>query len=192
MWTSASIRRYIYGLPHGKLFTTRECLRFGRRSAVDQCLYRMVKNGFILRIARGVFLLNELPTVIPSLTQIARTKAEAFGKHIFIHGCEAARKLGIEAPDWREGIYAVQARSSSFAAGKNRIELRGIAPRKTHLGDTTPGLVIRALWHMRRFGVTHDVVRTATRNLNRSERKALLGAISLLPSWMTEILFGFA
>ena len=44
--TAKLMNRYIAGLAPGQLFTTRECLPFGSRAAIDQKLFRLVKAGF--------------------------------------------------------------------------------------------------------------------------------------------------
>src|ERR1700691_4404370 len=95
MWTSSVIRRHIAGLGEGRAFSTRDLLSYGRRAAVDQALYRMVKNGDIIRLARGVFCKWSLKAKLPSMQQVIETKARAFGRQLFVHGADAAQKLGL-------------------------------------------------------------------------------------------------
>ena len=52
---SRSIRQHISRLEKSQPFTTKEFLIYGTRTAVDQTLCRLVKDGFIVRLARGVF-----------------------------------------------------------------------------------------------------------------------------------------
>jgi len=78
MWTASDIRRHIFGLPARQPFSTRDCLVYGKRSAVDQELYRLVKNGEIRRLARGLFVRDQ--KIEFSVFEIANLKAQAFGR----------------------------------------------------------------------------------------------------------------
>jgi hypothetical protein len=80
MWVISFIRKHIFGLPVGKIFTTRDCLTFGRRGAIDQALSYLVKRGVIRRLARGVFVRDPLENMIFTNAEIAKAKAEAFGR----------------------------------------------------------------------------------------------------------------
>ncbi len=48
---TAAIREKISNIDIDVLFSTREFLSYGKRAAVDEALYRMVKNGDITRVA---------------------------------------------------------------------------------------------------------------------------------------------
>ena len=53
-FTSTFVRRHVNCLPPDVLFSTRELLQYGKRSAVDQSLSRLVKRGDIIRLTRGI------------------------------------------------------------------------------------------------------------------------------------------
>ncbi len=75
MYTATFIRRHIFQLPAGQLFATRHLLAYGSRAAVDQALYRLVRSGVIVRLARGVFVRQEAGAGLPSALQVAAVKA---------------------------------------------------------------------------------------------------------------------
>ena len=52
---SQSIRQHITRLGRTEPFTTKDFLTYGPRSSVDQALSRLVKMGYIVRLAPGVF-----------------------------------------------------------------------------------------------------------------------------------------
>ena len=52
---SQCIRQHILRLGRTETFTTKDFLIYGTRASVDQTLSRMVKVGFIVRLAPGVF-----------------------------------------------------------------------------------------------------------------------------------------
>ena len=84
------IRRHVSNLLDGQIFTTRDCLKYGTRQNVDNALYRCVKERWIIRISRGVFTRYSSKFEFPSFAEIARIKAEAFGKKLLAHGADLA------------------------------------------------------------------------------------------------------
>jgi len=95
MAASSLIRRHILTLPEGGTFTTRDVLCFGTRAAVDQALSRMVKARKIRRLARGVFAKDPSYSEEYSLFEIAKLKAQAFGRKITQHPWTIASELGM-------------------------------------------------------------------------------------------------
>lgn len=114
---------YLNHIPEGLPFSTRLFLQFGKRAIIDQYLYQQVKRGRLVRLARGIFMrkpwAKEIPE--PSVYEIAKIKADAFGKQIFINGVDAGAEFGlIETHDctniellkepWPKGIWLPQKR----------------------------------------------------------------------------------
>ncbi len=180
--TTTFIRRHVFSLPLGRIFTTRDLLGYGRRSAVDQAVSRLVKSSTIVRLARGVFIRTGSP--IPDTFEIARAKAEAFGKQIAAHAGKLAFDLGLTAKALAEPAFAVNAGSSSFQAGPVRIHLKKTAHRKLHLGDRPAGRALRALWHVGKKMVDGACLTSATARLGRTDRAEIRQAASLLPAWL--------
>lgn len=86
---SWAVRCHItYSVRAGDMFTTRELLRYGNRNAIDQVTYRLVKAGIIIRLAWGVFVRQEDYTGedLPGPMEVARVKARAFSREVFILG----------------------------------------------------------------------------------------------------------
>ena len=55
MRTSQAIRQAIAGQPQGAVFSSADFLSVGTRTAVDQALFRLMKDGIIVRVARGLY-----------------------------------------------------------------------------------------------------------------------------------------
>ncbi len=185
MFTAAHVKRHIARLQEGQIFTSREFLSYGTRAAIDQALYRLVKSGYIRRLARGVFIVPQAGARSPTPLEVAAAKARAFAKHIFQHGAEAGKMLGILAEGNREITYSTNGPSSSFRYGNIVIHFKRSAPRKIACGDTAVGLVIRALWHIGKRGHTSALSRAASSGLGRTERGELRQHAGLMPQWMS-------
>jgi hypothetical protein len=189
------IRRFINKLAYGQIFVTRDCLNFGRRPTIDNILSRMVKNGEITRVARGVFIKANVDTKMPSIPEIAAAKARGFGRRIHNSGSTAfhkfvRRQLRKKKPN--EHVFATDGATTSFMAGNQRIVLKKYAPRKITLKDTNPGMAIRGLWERGRNNITdHDVQKTMT-SLAPRERTKVKNSCNIMPAWLVDVLvYGF-
>ena len=188
MSTASRIRGFIRRIKSGQLFSTRQCLLFGTRGAVDQALYALVKNNIIVRVARGVFMRRGSPQ--PTVFAVAKLKAEAFGKRIFQHGIDAACALGFPVKRNPEPTFATSGRSSSFRFGDVLIRFKGASPRK--LLDTEPhplpAQVVRAFWALGKENCTQDLVSRTYPNWGEACQK-LEDLASLLPAWMNNLFY---
>jgi len=185
MATTSNIRRHIFRLPKGRPFTTRDLLGYGSRSAVDHALFRLVKSGMIVRLARGVFVMVDAMSQIPTVLEVARVKARSFGKQIAVHGADAAHALGLPVPANGQTTYATDGCSSSFRYGNVVIHFKRVSHRKFLLGDGRSGLLLRALWHLGPNVCNRNTVKEAGSNLMRTDRRELRELICLIPDWIS-------
>jgi hypothetical protein len=184
MDTISNIRRQIFKAPKDHIFTTREFLAFGMRAAVDQALYRLVKRGLLKRIARGVFIKDGSPD--PSIEQIAKIKARAFGKTIIKHCGIIAHELKVLTMDNPEAAFATSGRSTSFRVGSLKVNFKQISPRKMKLGDRTCGQALRALWYLGKNLCQPETIMKATRYFTRLDRQQVKVLAPFMPAWLTD------
>jgi Family of unknown function (DUF6088) len=189
MFTSAFIKRHIFKLPAAVTFSTRDMLNYGPRAAVDQCLYRLVKSGRIIRLAWGLFMKEEYDGPPPTTLEVAKAKAKAFGRKIISDAADAAKRLGLTSFGNERTTYAINSGSSSFKYKQQVIEFKGISARKLLLGDELVGQSIRALWSLGKINCDQILVSLAMAQFSRSERKQFRQSFHLMPSWMTDLLF---
>lgn len=187
MNTCAYIRRYVYSLRFGELFTTRDVLNTGSRNAVDKCLSRLVKSGLIDRIARGVFAKQDPVTpVLFSIKDVATAKAESFGKVIVSYGKDAAAKLGLCYPRPGEHLFFTSGSSSTFRYGPNLVRFKRCCPRKILLGESKVGLLVRAVTYLGRSATTPQLIMKACQILDRTSRRELRQRASFMPAWLSD------
>lgn len=183
------ICRYYKNLPAKSIFTTRDCLKFGEtRGQVDQVLYCLVKNGEIIRLARGVFTCAIKGYPNPTDLELAIVKARSFGKKILDHCEDEASRLGFGTPANISSTYIINGCSSSFKRWNQnvRIYFRTASAKKMHLQNTNPGKVVRALWHMGQDGLNEKVMRAGSLALNRIERQIVVLASEWMPWWLMD------
>jgi hypothetical protein len=186
MWTSNSIKRMIFHyLPLNKLFTTRQLLIYGTRSAVDQCLSTLVKEGRIIRLARGVFVREGSRIETISVYDIAKIKAEAFGKQIALWNSQFVVGPGKKRD---ETTFAVSGSSSSFKFGETTIHLKKTSGRKLILGDTAAGKALRTIWDLGRAIAESGTMSFNTSQMLRTDKEEIRLSIGWLPNWMGKVL----
>jgi len=184
MWTSAQIRRHICILARDALFTTRDFLSYGSRAAVDQALYRLVKQGEIVRLARGVFRKGDCKVSMPTAVQVARAKAQAFARNVFSHGFDAAYRFGLRKEGNKEPTFCTTGRSSTFMYGDTRIHFKGTSSRKVCLGNEQLALAIRALWQGGKASCNRLALSKVCQLLGRYELRTMAKSAAQMPGWL--------
>ena len=188
MYTANFIRQFISSLPTNKLFTTRDVLVYGTRASVDQILYRLVKAGVLMRLARGVFAKQDSDNPHNfSYFDIAKVKARAFAKQVAAHGSDLAYELGL-IPKLEDNndkfTFCVNGSTSKFKADKTTIYFKRACARRTALSDSRAGKALRALWHIGRFDIDHATVMKAGKSFLRQDFEEVRRSAGLLPDWL--------
>ncbi|MBP9093814.1 type IV toxin-antitoxin system AbiEi family antitoxin domain-containing protein [bacterium] len=178
------IIRLIESLAKGVLFATKDCLNFGLRNAVDKALSRLVKIGYIMRIARGVFVRPESALIVYDVRDIAAFKAAVFNKTIATHGVDLAHRFGLVDEANKEAVFYVGGCSSSFDSIVQRVHFKRASAKRIASGEKTVGTFIRALWHLRLPEPT-DAVQKAVMSLADTEQRDLMRSAHLMPGWLT-------
>lgn len=185
MNATSLIKRHISRLRRGALFTTRDMLIYGTRTAVDQALAKLVKQEFIVRLARGVFVREGSDIKQISARDVAVVKATSFGRRIADWPGDLLRRLGIRANDSNATCFSVDSGSSSFKFGHLTIHFRKTCPRKMHLAGSRAGQYMVALWHAGRevleeFGANPSFLP----GIGRADREVIRTSLNWTPHWL--------
>jgi hypothetical protein len=101
---------------------------YGTRSTVDQTLKRILCEGRIVRVVRGVYMKQKPNGEMLSSIDVARAKAKAFNRELLIpNGLHA---IDVNANGVLEITYLATGSSSSFKYGNVRIRFKGVAPSR--------------------------------------------------------------
>ncbi len=177
--------RHINGLAATEIFTTRQMLIYGSRSAVDSALSRMVSTRFIVRLARGVFVKDDSNN--PTMEEIVKAKLMSFQSYVADHAERILQELSMFISGHLD-TFAKYGSSSSFATVRGRAYLKNVCGRKMSLCKSQVGKTVYALWHLgkKNQGCTVQNVDDATANFNRSDRELFWQAGALMPAWLNE------
>ena len=182
------IRRHINNLKGDKPFSIRDFLIYGDRNTVDQVFHRLLVEGRIVRVARGVYIKDT--SAPPSLAEIIEVKVKAFGRSIVAHGSQAARKLSGKGQD--KLVFATNGATTSFRVGNRIVHLVRTSARKMQLGDSPVGLVVRALWYLGKRGCHPETAALLAECLGRDQRTKLRLSAAVMPQWMRQCFARFA
>ena len=179
----------------GGVFTPRDFLDIAARAAVDQGLSRLVKNGKLRRLARGLY---DFPKVHPKLGPlspapdvVALALVRETDSLLQIDGARAANALGLSTQVPAQSTYLTDGPSRRVVLGKRVIHVRHASPKHLVAPGSAAGTVIQALRHV---GPTRaaDVTRISTGSLSARDKKTLAAATVQAPAWMRPTLVSIA
>jgi hypothetical protein len=203
-WVQSQIRRATFPLNDGTLFATRQLTNLGlNRHSLDKALARMHKNGEIRRVARGVYQKGMFQEP-PSLFEIARIKAFAFGRTLFpytedpavaANSAEDSIEACIKSTMTNDSdlVVTTEASSSCFSSIVGRVIMKHIAPRKVFLEKKLNGcplaFTVRTIWQVGRKKVNWKAVNNALllSPMGREEKALLRRSGQWLPQWIAEV-----
>lgn len=195
MKTAELIRTRIKETPLGEPFTPAVFLALGTRATVDQTLSRLVKEGFITRVTRGVFVRptqsRYVSKATPEPSKIAEAIAKTTGATIQVHGAEAARRLALTTQTPMQPVFHTSGPSKRIRVGKLMITLKHASARKLALAGRPAGLALAALWYLGKEEVTEKVIAKIRQKLSPEEFLALRSATASMPAWMTDALYKY-
>lgn len=191
MSTSQAIRTAVRKLPKGKPFTSASFLKSGSRGAVDRTLSRIVQEGEIERVARGVFVRPRksryVGTVLPDILEVVGAIARNSGETVQVHGAEAARRLGLSTQVPTTPVFNTSASSRAIRIGNTTVRMIHTSNRRRlQFAGERAGLALAALWYLGKDNVTHETVAAIRSALGPAEFEKLRSAN--MPAWMTEAL----
>lgn len=189
--------RFLFGLPKGHIFTTRDLLPFARRTTIDSALSRMVRGGLLERLTRGVFRFYDSNNKKVSVKQIAAIKRKAFGRKVATVANNIRRDClprlddrGREKLRPSQETHVTDGRTSSFLMHTNgwRINLKSVSPRILALGESVAGRAMRDLWLIGNKDITLLDIQEVWEDLKPRDKAQIPALKKLLPQWLTEIL----
>ena len=194
MTTTEAIRNNIRKLPKGKPFTNSRFLRHGSRGAVDRAFSRLVAEGKIRRLARGVFVRPAVSRfvgdIMPEVFEVVEVIANNNRETIQVHGAEAARRFKLSTQMPATPVFYTSASSRSIKIGNITVKMIHTSSwrRLQFAGDKT-GLALSALWYLGKDNATPEMVSRIRSGLSAEEFEALKSAD--VPAWMAATLNRF-
>lgn len=173
----------------GKVFIPKDFLDLGSRDAADQSLSRLVRNGDILRLGRGLYhypCMNDRLGIPlgPDLDDIADALARQTGSQVVPSGAVAANRLGLSTQVPAKPVYLSDGRTRLVKIGNTTIQIRHAAPNELPVGSRTSAMVFQALRHLGQAAVDDKVIGQIRRALSPDQRRGLLQDARYTTDWI--------
>lgn len=134
----------------GAVVTPKDFLDLAGRDAVDQALARLVRNGVLVRVGRGLYHLTRTNkklgiTVPPDADKVADALGRQTGSAVAHSPAVIANRLGLSTQIPANAVYLTSGRSRAVKVGSKTYRLKHASPRKMPAGDSKVGRVLQAI-----------------------------------------------
>lgn len=186
----------IRGHGTGSVFVPGDFLDLGNRDGIDFALHRLVKQGVLRRLARGLYDYPkshpQLGILSPSVDAIATALAGRDRIRIQPAGAYAANLLHLSEQVPAKAVFLTDGPSRRLKVGASEIVLKRTTPRAMAAAGRMSGLVIQGLKHLGRPHVTMERIAPLRKLLTANDRKRLQKDLPLAPAWMRPFLKAIA
>ncbi len=170
-------------------FTPSDLADFGDPRSVGKALTRLVQDGTIRRVRRGVYEIpREHPligTVGAGADAVVAAIARRDGLKLLTSGAHAANLLGLSTQVAAKSTYGVQGRSrTSQGIGRAAVEFKRRSPKAMMMAERTSGWVAEALRSIGRAHIDMERLQPLRARLGAKEKKQLRDDLRYAPAWM--------
>ncbi len=183
-----SILSTAQALPEGSMLSPKEFLHLGSRAAVDQAFTRLNKEGKLLRVDRGAYVIpieSRFGTRPPSTQAVIEAIETQQSEIVVTTGAVAANALGLTTQVPVREVFLTSGRSRKLKLGSRTIELKHSPRWQLALGKRPAGMAVRALsW----LGPeqAQEALQILHMKLSADEWSAIYHSRAALPSWMAK------
>jgi hypothetical protein len=174
----------------GWVFTPKDFLDVGSRAAVDQVLSRLVKQGMVQRIDRGIYYYPKhsklLGALSPTPDNIARALAP--GDKIFPSGAMAANLMRLSTQVPVKLAYLTNATDRTRRVAGQTIQLKRARVAWLNNIPDHANLTLQALSYLGRKNVDDQIINRCANMLTNKDLDALHQAMGYIPSWMADVI----
>ena len=181
-----AILAHARSLPEGGVLSPKEFLHLSSRSAVDQALSRLAKEGSLLRVGRGAYVApvsGRFGSRPPAPGKVVESLASQSGETVAPHGAAAANALGLTQQVPIREVYVTSGRTRKIQLGRSEVLVKHVPNWMLALGTGPAGSAVRALAWMGPE-MARQSIATLRQTLPSQEWAALASSRAGLPSWM--------
>ena len=186
------IERRITDSGRGCVFTRKDFQDIAASGSVGQILSRMVKDGMIRRIGRGIFdFPNTNPALggqlSPDIDQAANALARKFRWSILPYGNLAANRLGLSQQVPAKLTYLSNGPTKELRIENRVIYFKHARPKEIYADSYISGLVVQALRYFGKDRVSDEMIAYLSQKLSHNEKIELLETIHYSTEWIYEV-----
>jgi hypothetical protein len=186
------IERRITDAGPGYVFTRKDFQDIASSGSIGQILSRMIKDGVIRQIGRGIFdFPNTNPTLggqlSPDIDQAAKAIARKFRWSILPYGNLAANRLGLSQQVPAKLMYLSDGPTKDLKIENRVIYFKHARPKEIYADSFISGLVVQALRYFGKDRVGDEIIAHLKQKLSHNEKNELLENIHYSTEWIYEI-----
>ncbi len=186
------IERRITDSGRGYVFTRKDFQDIAASGSVGQILSRMVKDGMIRRIGRGIFdFPNTNPALggqlSPDIDQAANALARKFRWSVLPVGNLAANRLGLSQQVPAKIVYLSNGPTKEHRIENRVIYFKHARPKEIYADSYISGLVVQALKYFGKDRASDEMIAYLNQKLSHNEKIELLETIHYSTEWIYEV-----
>lgn len=175
-----------------QVFTPKDFLDAGSRSATDQALSRLVRSGDLLRLGRGLYYYPRVNRslgipVTPGVDQFAQAIGRRTGSRMVPSGAVAANLFGLSTQVPAKFLYLSDGRSRRLRVGKIDIQIKHVTPKELPRGGQTSAMVFQALRYLGREAVDDQVIARLKAVLPAKQKRELAQDARYTTDWIAAV-----
>lgn len=182
----------IESLPKGELLLPADFSEFGSSEAVRLSLFRLEKEGIIIRVAQGIYVRPKESNLIGKLLPTAEEVAEAIAKRDRIRtvpaGSYALNTLGLSTQVPMNIVLLTDGSPREIKVGKRTIKFKKTTPKNLLAKGKISRLVIQALKEIGNGKVSEEEEKKVIDLLKKEDNKDLKHDMFLAPVWIQKIM----
>lgn len=187
----AALREFIEEIPLGHPVTAQSFQQFGNRDAVDKALSRLVHEGAIKRVVRGVYVRPEVSPILGELSvpleDVAAALAGAEGARVQVSGETALNLLRLSTQVPAQAVLYTDGISHTLRRGNMTLRLKHVNPKVLVCAGTDAAVILSALYVLGRDGVTAAVFEQLQQMITPAIGAQLQAKRTQMIGWMRRI-----
>jgi len=164
----------------------------GGAEVVKKVLLRLEQQGFLKRLAFGIYLYPKqsklLGSLTPTLEEIAKAIAERDAARIVPTGIYALNRLGLSTQVPLNAVYLTDGASRKVQVGKRTILFKKTSPRNLAAAGPISRLAIQALKAIGDGKVEPGEEKKIVELLKNESQKNIKNDLSIAPEWIRKIM----
>jgi len=179
--------------PDAWVFSPKDLVDLAGRAAVDQALSRLVRQGRLRRVGRGLYERPRMSRVLGraapvDLESAVHAIARRDGLRLMPDGLAAANRLGLTNAVPAKAVYWTDGSSRAVQAGGHTVRFKHVNPVLMQWADRAAAPVVSALvWLGPALAGDAETVAQLRRRLPADVKDDLADGLAQLPTWALPI-----
>lgn len=172
----------------GSIYFAGDFTYYGSTETINKILLRLENEGFIVRLAQGIYLKPKrselLGIIFPGVEEIATEISKRDKARIIPTGIYALYVLGLTTQIPLNIIYLTDGSQREVKVGKRIIKFKKAAPKNFAIRDNTLNLIVQAFKEKKLSNIDADFIEKMIPHIQKIDSKIVLDQIRYAPVWV--------